>query len=327
MRHPLLRLGLVNALLTAALAAALAAALVILPPPARAGDGAGALPLLAQPEALLDLAVLRAAYPGAIHGLEQGPAGRLDLVLTSGQRLPYDDGRIADGRMEDGRMDGGRMADGRVEGDRMDDASQALENPDIRTMLAQVYPLGPVDAVLARLEPGFDPGRARAQALFTALYGASEAAVRANCEAVRFDGKAVAFNVRHGAAQALMRVWGRIAALLPRHPEWGAVLRPLGGTLAWRRIAGTTRLSMHSFGIALDLNPHLPYWRTFPGEEGDLEAITRRRSGFPPEILAAFEAEGFIWGGKWASFDLMHFEYRPEMLLKARVLAGQVSLP
>ncbi len=168
---------------------------------------------------------------------------------------------------------------------------------------------------------------ARAQALFTALYGASEAAVRANCEAVRFDGKAVAFNVRHGAAQALMRVWGRIAALLPRHPEWGAVLRPLGGTLAWRRIAGTTRLSMHSFGIALDLNPHLPYWRTFPGEEGDLEAITRRRSGFPPEILAAFEAEGFIWGGKWASFDLMHFEYRPEMLLKARVLAGQVSLP
>jgi hypothetical protein len=25
----------------------------------------------------------------------------------------------------------------------------------------------------------------------------------------------------------------------------------------------------------------------------------------------AFEAEGFIWGGKWAAFDLMHFEYGP----------------
>ena len=305
MRHRLLRLVLVNALL--------AASLVILPLPASAGDVAGAPPLLAPPEALLDLSVLRAAYPGAIQGLEHGPAGRLDLVLTGGQRLPYDDGRLADVRMEKGRMDEGRTGD----------ASQTLENPDVRTMLAQVYPPGPVDGQSARPAPGFDPGRARVQGLFTALYGASEAAVRANCEAVRFDGKAVAFNARHGAAQALTRVWGRIAALVSRHPEWGAVLRPLGGSLAWRRIAGTTRLSMHSFGIALDLNPHLPYWRN----GGDPEAIARRRGGFPPEILAAFEAEGFIWGGKWASFDLMHFEYRPEMLLKARVLAGQVSLP
>lgn len=281
------------------LAAVLAAVLVLLAlsaAPARAS--AADLPGQISPDAALDLAVLRAAYPGALQGLERTPAGHLELVLTSGQRIMYDDGLPRDAR-------------------------QALEAPDIRTMLAQVYPLGPVTDASAHPKPGFDPGRARVQALFEALYGNSEAAVRRQCETVRLEGKGLAFNARHGAAQALARVWKRIEALLPEHPEFRSVLRPVGGTLAWRRIAGTQRLSMHSFGVAIDLNPHLPYWRN----ADDSEAIAAQRKNFPPEILDAFEAEGFIWGGKWASFDLMHFEYRPEIILKARALAGLVKLP
>ena len=43
--------------------------------------------------------------------------------------------------------------------------------------------------------------------------------------------------------------------------------------------------------------------------------------------MAAFENEGFIWGGKWHEYDLMHFEYRPEIICKARVLQGQGHLP
>lgn len=250
------------------------------------------------PDAALDLAVLRAAYPGAVQGLEPDASGRLALVLADGQRLPYDDGQVRDAR-------------------------QALEAPDIRSMLAQVYPLGPVLEASAHPRPDFDPGRARVQALFQALYGGTEAAVRGNCVVVRFDGHGVAFNARpngqHGAAQALSRVWRRIEPQLPQHPEWRTTLRPLGGSLAWRHIAGTKRLSMHSFGIAIDLNPRLPYWRSEPHPE----TVPARRLAFPPEILAAFEAEGFIWGGKWASFDLMHFEYRPEVILKARLLSGQ----
>lgn len=248
--------------------------------------------------ARLDLAVLQRAYPGEILGLATTASGGLDLVLSGGVRLPYDDGRART-------------------------PQQALDDPDVRTMLAQVYPLGPVTEATARPARHFDPGRSRVQALFLHLYGASEEQVRAACVSVRFGGHSVLFNARHGAAAALGRVGERIAAQLPAHPEFRPVLRPLGGTLAWRTIAGTNRLSTHSFGAAIDLNPHLPYWRN----EKRPERIPALVLAFPPGIVAAFEEQGFIWGGKWASFDVMHFEYRPELILKARALAGQITLP
>jgi len=34
----------------------------------------------------------------------------------------------------------------------------------------------------------------------------------------------------------------------------------------------------------------------------------------PAPVIAAFEEEGFIWGGKWLLWDNMHFEYRPELM-------------
>jgi hypothetical protein len=199
-------------------------------------------------DAALDLAVLRAAYPGAIAGLERDVSGHLALVLADGARLAYDDGRQRT-------------------------PQQALDAPDVRTMLAQIYPLGPLEATTASPAPGFDPGRSRVQAFFLRLYGASEAAVRANCRSVRFDGHGVLFQKRFGAAEALERVWKRLEPQLAAHPEWLAVLRPLGGTLAWRRIAGTRRLSVHSFGAAVDLDPRLPYWRT----EAHPEVVPQRR--------------------------------------------------
>ena len=39
----------------------------------------------------------------------------------------------------------------------------------------------------------------------------------------------------------------------------------------------------------------------------------RWRNRFPQAIVDAFEAEGFIWGGRWYHYDTMHFEYRPEL--------------
>ena len=38
------------------------------------------------------------------------------------------------------------------------------------------------------------------------------------------------------------------------------------------------------------------------------------------ELMAAdFHVhEPLIWGGKWHRFDIMHFEYRPEIILQAK---------
>ena len=90
---------------------------------------------------------------------------------------------------------------------------------------------------------------------------------------------------------------------------------PLGGSVNWRSIAGTSRLSAHSWGIAIDLNARYgAYWRWQKSPAP--ESILNLRRSYPGEIVKIFEAQGFIWGGKWSHYDLMHFEYRPELLAK-----------
>jgi D-alanyl-D-alanine carboxypeptidase len=61
-----------------------------------------------------------------------------------------------------------------------------------------------------------------------------------------------------------------------------------------RFIAGTTRLSNHSFGLALDLN--------VPGNQrGTVGEMDRF-------VVQIFEKWGFTWGGHWRYTDPMHFE-------------------
>ena len=61
-----------------------------------------------------------------------------------------------------------------------------------------------------------------------------------------------------------------------------------------RFIAGTTTLSNHSFGLALDLNT--------PGNQrGTVGEMDRG-------VVAIFKSWGFAWGGDWRFTDPMHFE-------------------
>jgi hypothetical protein len=62
-----------------------------------------------------------------------------------------------------------------------------------------------------------------------------------------------------------------------------------------------------------------------PPNDGDLEESgVNKRGGkvkallddYPQAIVELFEKQGFIWGGTWSHFDLMHFEYCPELLQK-----------
>jgi D-alanyl-D-alanine carboxypeptidase len=178
-----------------------------------------------------------------------------------------------------------------------------LDDPDLEDMFAQAYPR---DSVI--FLPDYDPGRCRPNAFFMKLYGGSAEEVRRRLVPVDWLGQRLQFNGEAGAAAALARVAKRLAgspALLP-------FLKPSAGTFNWRLVAGTQRLSNHSFGIAIDLNvAHAHYWRWSKEFKAGKPLVYQNK--IPKEIVAAFEAEGFIWGGKWYHYDTMHFEYRPEL--------------
>lgn len=168
-------------------------------------------------------------------------------------------------------------------------------------MFQTPYTRGPLVAVT---DPQMDPGRVRSEPLWDAVYGATEAQVRAHLVPVNLGGHRVLFHQR--AAAALSRVDARLAPLLRSDAAVRTVFRSLGGTFNHRVIAGTTHKSAHAWGIAVDLEPSLgDYWRW---------SRTGWRNRVPASVVDAFEAEGFIWGGRWFHFDTMHFEYRPELL-------------
>lgn len=89
----------------------------------------------------------------------------------------------------------------------------------------------------------------------------------------------------------------------------------------WREIADSQSRSNHSWGIAVDILPvgwgqkNLYWnWISYWNDEWMLIPLDRRWTP-PKAVVDIFESHGFIWGGKWALWDNMHFEYRPELLL------------
>ena len=88
----------------------------------------------------------------------------------------------------------------------------------------------------------------------------------------------------------------------------------------YRSINGSTKLSKHSLGLAIDINPRYnPCVRTKDGElsvePANGNAYTDRTQEFPYKInendlcYRLFTAHGFTWGGSWNSLkDYQHFE-------------------
>lgn len=88
----------------------------------------------------------------------------------------------------------------------------------------------------------------------------------------------------------------------------------------YRSINGSTKLSKHSLGLAIDINPRYnPCVRTIDGElfvePANGNAYTDRTQEFPYKIdendlcYRLFTEHGFTWGGSWNSLkDYQHFE-------------------
>lgn len=232
--------------------------------------------------------------PGAL-------ASQADLLLAYPRQLD----RFVENRLH--WKDGGSMAwdDG-----RKDKTVRAyLDDSDLEDMFLIDYFLHPLGS-----EPpkGHNPGSYRHQPFFEKMYGADRRTVRARLAAVDWFGTVVYVTRINGIDEALSKVRDE----LRRHasyPDWERYLLSPAGGWNWRPIAGTARLSMHSFGLAFDINRrYSDYadWET----KGDIDQEVAYRNQIPVGIVEIFERHCFAWGGRKYWFDTMHFEYRPELL-------------
>ncbi|HEX8437561.1 M15 family metallopeptidase [Archangium sp.] len=198
--------------------------------------------------------------------------------LPNGETLPWDDGKPKS-------------------------FEEKLASPDVEDTFSIPYTPGPITPVTRENE---DPGRIRLDPLFLATYGATEAQV--DVVDISFLGQKL--KVHRKAAPAFERVAKRLDAAVKQDPSLRPYLKDLGGTFVWRKIANTNRQSAHSYGVSIDVNvKRSHYWEWAKPKEP-----VRWANRIPQVIVDAFEAEGFIWGGRWYHYDTMHFEYRPELL-------------
>jgi hypothetical protein len=187
-------------------------------------------------------------------------------------------------------------ADGRV---RSDD--DRFEEPDLSGIFSVPYKqkaIGPVT------DTNEDPGRIRHEPLLRAYYGDGQYAIERELVAFPFFDQAL--RVHRKALPAFERVRARLEQLLAADAALGKYFQHIGGTYNYRKIAGSYRTSAHAFGIAIDLSvAYSHYWRNERG-------LPQWKNLIPASVVEAFEAEQFVWGGRWYHYDTMHFEYRPE---------------
>ena len=233
-----------------------------------------------------DLLALMMAYPEQIKSLEKESDGRIFVIMQSGNKIVYDDMRT--------KSFEGKLADA-----------------DLQDMMEQVYPLADITAIV---EDHYDPGRIRDYEFLNAVYGSTKGNIEKNLTNIPLGSGNFSFNKNNDAASALKAAFQEIASLIKTKSSIYGFVFPVNGTYNYRFIAGTNQLSPHSFGIAIDLksNPN-DYWRWVSKKQGQ-----SRLDSYPKELVRAFENHFFIWGGKWSHFDFLHFEYRPELIIKSK---------
>ena len=239
-----------------------------------------------------DLLALKMAYPDDIEGFEKD-GQTVTVVMESGDKIVYDDGQAKS-------------------------FSEKLANADIQDTLEIPYPLESIDTLMSGEN---DPGRFRCYALLKAVYGGSQSEVESRLDSVDTGAGSCPFNESNDADEALEDAFSDVATLIQDDPSIYGFVYPMSGTFNYRVIAGTGQLSPHAFGIALDLcRDSRDYWQWASRLQGQ-----SRLDEYPRALVGVFESHGFIWGGKWAHFDILHFEYRPELIIKAQYEADPVS--
>ncbi|AKC63611.1 glycoside hydrolase [Clostridium botulinum] len=232
-----------------------------------------------------DILCLMMAYGEYIEDIEC-KNDKVYIVMESGKKIIYDDKKEKN-------------------------FEEKIYNSDIQDMMEQIYPLNMTGKVM---DKDFDPGRFRVYPLLEDVYGNNSSKIQKNLKTINTAYGTVQFNNNSKGAESLKNTLDELSSISKSNSKLNSYISPLNGTFNYRHIAGTNLLSPHAFGIAIDLvRDNRDYWKWATESEGE-----KRIASYPKEIVETFEKNNFIWGGKWHHFDTLHFEYRPEIIIKAK---------
>lgn len=244
------------------------------------------LPLRAQTSGGVEAARFRhlaASYPDLLAGIEDGM-----LVWKDGARMPLDDGKT------------GKSFE------------QMLRTASLADQMRQVYRAGKPTGHPQRND---SPGRIRHAPFFARMYGdCRKGGVTGTMRPVVWMPKTKPQTIQVSKVNDVAGRLEKVIAGLETLPDrLKAYLIPSAGTYNCRVVADTGQPSMHASGAAIDIaTAQTDYWVWAKGKAAG-DGLIPFRNRIPWDIAEIFEAEGFIWGGKWYHYDTMHFEYRPEM--------------
>ena len=105
--------------------------------------------------------------------------------------------------------------------------------------------------------------------------------------------------VHKNCSKSLERILSKIAEKYSAQDRSYFQLDMYGGAYNFRLMRGANRLSVHSYGAAIDLAPALN------GLNVKYKPDSRM---MPVQVVRIFEQEGWEWGGQWNRPDAMHFQ-------------------
>ncbi|OGO82310.1 MAG: hypothetical protein A2Y18_01300 [Clostridiales bacterium GWD2_32_19] len=237
-----------------------------------------------------DILCLMLAYPQYITGVESKDQ-KVYIIMKSGNRIIYDDQNIK--RNE-----------------------EKISNADLQDMMNYVYPIQDIKELMPKNN---ESGLFRVHTFYNEIYGETRNQIESNLVHVKIKNKRFSFNKNNNAANSLKNVINELIPLAQNRKDINRFVFPVSGTYSYRVVEGTNLLSSHASGTSIDLVcSEKDYWRWVSRKDGQT-----RLDIYPREIVRIFEKNNFIWGGKWGDFDMMHYEYRPELLLKSRYFSTE----
>lgn len=184
---------------------------------------------------------------------------------------------------------------------------ELMEHPDIEDMFTYKY-------IRFDYKPKTDAGRIRNEAFFNKIYGESAQKVATKLTTIKWCYQSTQQKIKITTVNGIDQKLKLISDEIEKKEYLKKYINKVGGTFLWRKIAGTTRQSMHSYGMTIDINTsYSNYWQWDCKCKNEKQLLSYKNK-IPKELVTIFEKQGFIWGGNWLHYDTMHFEYRPELL-------------